>query len=176
MNEAGLRFLLHLTARITFVFFAGAFVGNALRDLWPNAFSIWLAKQRDWFLPAAAVSHTFHLAAIIAFFEVIGWSHLKMVTLIGGGSVYLLIYGLAIVAVRRLRSRKEIFLFGRQRFEALAMYLIWLIFALAFAPRIVSGWPVYTVLGAAALAALALRIGCLLRHRRGMAAAAQAVR
>ncbi|HKD78626.1 MAG TPA: hypothetical protein VKH81_02980 [Candidatus Angelobacter sp.] len=168
--------LLHLTARTTFVFFVGAFVGNAVRDLWPGAFSIWLAKQRDWFLPAAAVSHTFHLAAIIAFFEIIGWSHLKMVTLVGGGSVYLLIYGLAIAAVLRLRRRKEMFLFGRQKFEALAMYLIWLIFALAFVRRIVSGWLVYSLLGASALAALALRVACLVRHRRAMTAAVQAVR
>lgn len=72
-------------------------------------------------------------------------------TLVGGGSVYLLIYGLAIVAILRLRSRKEIFLFGRLKFEALAMYVIWLIFALAFVPRMVSGWPVYSLLGFVAL-------------------------
>lgn len=171
MNAEGLRTALHLTARTTFVFFVFAFAGNALRDLWPGAISAWLSRQRDWFLVATAVSHTFHLAAIIAFFQVVGWSQLRMVTLVGGGSVYLLIYGLAIVAILRWRSRKEIFLFGKLRFEAFAMYLIWLIFALAFVPRIVSGWPVYSLLGFAALAAFIVRIACLVRHRRAMAAA-----
>lgn len=170
MNAEGLRTALHLTARTTFVFFVCAFAGNALRDLWPGAISAWLSRQRDWFLLAVAASHTFHLAAIIAFFQVIGWSHLLMVTLVGGGSVYLLIYGLAVVAIIRLRGRKEIFLFGRLKFEALAMYVIWLIFALAFVPRMVSGWPVYSFLGFVALAALVVRIACLVRHRRAMAA------
>jgi hypothetical protein len=172
MNAEGLRTLLHLTARTTFVFFVCAFAGNALRDLWPGAILAWISRQRDWYLLAVAVSHTLHLAAIIAFFQVVGWSHLKLVTVIGGGSVYLLIYGLAIVAILRLRSQKEIFLFGRLKFEAFAMYLIWLIFALAFVPRIVSGWPVYSLLGFVALAALVVRVACLVRHRRTMAAAA----
>ena len=172
MNAEGLRTALHLTARTTFVFFVFAFAGNALRDLWPGAISAWLSRQRDWFLVATAVSHTFHLAAIIAFFQVVGWSHLRMVTLVGGGSVYLLIYGLAIVAILRLRGRKEIFLFGKLRFEAFAMYLIWLIFALALVPRIVSGWPVYSLLGFTALAAFIVRIACLVRHRRAVATAA----
>jgi hypothetical protein len=171
MTEAGLRTLLHVTARTTFVWFVCAFSGNALATLWPGSFSAWLARQRDWFLLAVAVSHTLHLAAIIAFFQVVGWSHLKLVTVIGGGSVYLLIYGLAAVSVVRLRGRQTS-LMRSHRFEALALYLIWLIFALAFVPRIVSGWPVYSVFGVVALAALVLRIACLLHHRRTLAAAA----
>ena len=170
MTEAGLRSLLHLTARTTFILFVCAFCGNALATLWPGSLSDWISRRRDWFLLAVAVSHTFHLAAIIAFFQVIGWSNLKLVTVIGGGSIYLLIYGLAIVAIARLRGRQASLL-GSPRFEAIAMYLIWLIFVLAFVPRIVSGWPVYTVFGMLALSALALRLVCLLRHRRALSAA-----
>jgi len=169
MSEAGLRTLLHLTARTTFVFFVFAFAGNALRDLWPNPLSAWLARQRDWFLLIVAASHTFHLAAIIAFFQVIGWSHLKIVTVVGGGLVYLLIYGLAMVALLRLRGSAASLL-GRPKFEAVAMYVIWLIFALAFVPRIASGWPVYSFFGVAALAALFVRVACLVGHRRAIAA------
>jgi hypothetical protein len=43
---------------------------------------------------------------------------------------------------------------------------------LAFVPRIVSGWPVYSILAVAALAALVIRIACLVRHKRSLAAAA----
>jgi hypothetical protein len=171
MTEAGLRIALHLTARITFAFFVCAFTGNALRDLAPARFSLWLSRNRDWFLVTMAASHTFHLAAIIAFFQVVGWSKLHLVTLLGGGLVYLLIYALAAAAIRRLRDGHG-FLAGSLRLEAAALYLIWLIFALAFVPRIVSGWPVYSILAVAALAALVIRIACLVRHKRSLAAAA----
>jgi methionine sulfoxide reductase heme-binding subunit len=172
MTEAGLRIALHLTARITLVFFLCAFTGNAFRALWPARFSLWLSRNRDWFLVAMAASHTFHLAAIIAFFQVVGWSKLHLVTVLGGGSVYLLIYALAAAAIRRLRRDGHGFLAGSPRLEAAALYLIWLIFALAFIPRIVSGWPVYSILAVTALTALAIRIACLVRHKRSLAAAA----
>ncbi len=146
------------------------FTANALRDLWPGKFSIWLAAKRDWLLLAVAASHTSHLVTIIAFFQVVGWSKLKLVTLVGGGTVYLLIYALAGAAMLRLRGRKQ-GLLGLPKFEAVALYLIWLIFALAFVPRIVSGWPVYSFFGVAALAAFLIRIACLARYRRVKASA-----
>ena len=172
MTEAGIRIALHVTARVTFAFFVCAFTGNALRDLWLGRFSLWLSRNRDWFLVSMAASHTFHLAAIIAFFQVVGWSKLQIVTLLGGGFVYLLIYGLAAAAIMRLRGNGHKFLAGSPKLEAAALYLIWLIFALAFVPRIVSGWPVYSILAITALAALAARIACLVRHKRALAAAA----
>ncbi len=172
MTEASVRIALHVTARITFGFFVCAFAGNALRDLWPGRFSLWLSRNRDWFLVAMAASHTFHLAAIIAFFQVVGWSKLQLVTLLGGGFVYLLIYALAATAIMRLRRGGQEFLAGSPRLEAAALYLIWLIFALAFVPRVVSGWPVYSILAITALAALVIRIACLVRHKRALAAAA----
>jgi hypothetical protein len=172
MNEAGLRIALHLTARITFAFFVCVFTGNALRDLWPGRLSLWLSRNRDWFLVAMAASHTFHLAAIIAFFQVVGWSKLQIVTLLGGGFVYLLFYALAATAIMRLRGDGHTFMAGSPKLEAAALYLIWIIFALAFVPRIVSGWPIYSILAVTALAALVIRIACLVRHKRAVAAAA----
>jgi sulfoxide reductase heme-binding subunit YedZ len=170
MNEATLRLLLHLTARTTFVFFFCAFTGNALRDLWPSKISNWLARNYDRFLVAQAASHTVHLAAIIAFFCLVGWSKLQTATLIGGGSVYFLIYALAVVAIVRLSRGRE--WPGPIRFEGFSLYVIWLVFALAFVPRLISGWPVYSLFGIAAIVALAIRIVCKLRHNKTMAARA----
>lgn len=160
---------LRVTARTTFIFFVCAFTGNALRDLWPGRLSLWLAAKRDWFLLAVAASHTMHLAAIIGLFQLLGSSRLNLTTVLGGGFVYLLIYSLAIAAMMRLRGREPRSLLGSPRFEAVALYLIWLIFALAFVPRIASGWPVYSLLAVVALAALLIRIACLVRHRRARA-------
>src|SRR5258708_2035947 len=107
MHEASLLLLLHLTARTTFIFFFCAFTGNALRDLWPGRVSNWLARSHDHFLVAQAVSHTVHLAAIVAFFHLVGWSRLNIATLLGGGLVYWLIYALAVTAIVRLSRGRE---------------------------------------------------------------------
>jgi methionine sulfoxide reductase heme-binding subunit len=172
MDEATIRLALRVTARTTFFFFVAAFAGNALRDLFPGRLSTWLAAKRDAFLLAMAASHTVHLAAIIALFQLLGSSRLKLATVLGGGLVYLLIYALAIGAMMRLRAREPRSLLGSPRFEAVALYLIWLIFALAFVPRIVSGWPIYSLFSVVALAALFIRVACLVRHRRASTAAA----
>jgi len=172
MSEAEIHLLLRYTARTTFVLFCFAFTGNALRELMPGTVSVWLSRKRDWFVIAMAALHTFHLAAIIALFQTIGWAKLRLLTVVGGGVGYLLLYLLAANSIMRLRSGER----GRPlitpRLESATLYLIWLVFAVAFVPRMVSGWPVYSLLGSAALLALALRLVCLLRHRRASAAAA----
>jgi len=172
MDEAAIRLALRVTARATFFFFLCAFAGRALRDLIPGRLSTWLAVKQDWFLVAMAASHTVHLAAIIGLFQLLGPSRLKLTTVVGGGLVYLLIYALAIGAVSRLRGREPRSLLGSPRFQAVALYLIWLIFALAFVPRAISGWPVYSLFSVVALAALFIRLVCLVRHRRAMASTA----
>jgi methionine sulfoxide reductase heme-binding subunit len=172
MDEAAIRLALRMTARATFFFFLCAFAGNALRDLFPGRLSSWLAAKRDAFLLAMAASHSMHLAAIIALFQLLGSSRLKLTTVLGGGMVYLLIYALAIGAMMRLRGRQPRSLLGSPRVEAVALYLIWLIFALAFVPRAISGWPVYSLFSAVALAALFIRVACLVRYRRAKSATA----
>jgi uncharacterized membrane protein YjjP (DUF1212 family) len=111
--------------------------------MWPGKISNWLARSHDHFLVAQAASHSVHLAAIIAFFRVVGWSKLQITTLIGGGIVYLLIYALAIMAIVRMFSGQQ--QSGPIRFEGFALYATWAVFALAFVPRIISGWPVYSL-------------------------------
>jgi len=176
MNEATLRMALHFTARMTFVALVGAFTGNALRDLWPGAFSAWLSRRRDSFIVGIAASHTLHLVAIVAFYRVIGSSHLSFLRLLPGAIVYLVIYALAVAASLRLAGRKEPFFRAGSKSAGFALYLIWFVFAAAFVPRIVSGWPVYSFFGVLALMALTIRIACRPRHPRSMAASGGATR
>src|ERR1041385_6704805 len=117
MSEAAIHLLLRYTARTTFAFFFFAFTGNAMRELWPTGFTLWLARKRDWFLIGVAVSHTLHLAAIIALLETIGWAKVRATTLVGGGLIYLLIYMLALNAVARLRAGREKFVLGGAKSE-----------------------------------------------------------
>lgn len=171
MNEATLRMVLHLTARMTFVVFVGAFIGNALRDLWPGTFSVWLSRRRDWFIVGTAASHTLHLAAIVAYYQVVGWSHVRFLRVLPGGLAYIVIYALAVAAILRLNGRKEPFYRAGSRSEAYALNVIWFVFASAFVPRIVSGWPAYSFFGVLALVSLLIRIAGRARHPHAMAAA-----
>ena len=176
MNEPGIHLLLRVTARTTFVLFFFAFTGNALRDLWPGVLSFWLARKRDWFLVAMAVSHSVHLAAIIMLEQATGWprfyDHFRVAGIGLGGLVFVFIYVLALRALMRLSRNEEALAPMPSKFEGAFLYAIWFVFAAGFVPRIVSGWPVYSLFGAAALAALIIRITCRVRHRRAMASAA----
>ena len=176
MNEATLRMALHFTARMTFVILVGAFIGNALRNLWPSGFSTWLSQRRDWFIVGTAAAHTLHLAAIVAYYQVIGWSHLRILRVVPGVIVYLVIYALAMAAILRLSGRKDAFLRTGSGSEGFSLYVIWFVFASAFVPRIVSGWPAYSFFGVLALVALMIRIAGRVRFPQAIAAPGQALR
>jgi methionine sulfoxide reductase heme-binding subunit len=176
MNEATLRMVLHLTARMTFVVFVGAYIGNALRDLWPGVFSAWLSRSRDWFIVGIGASHTLHLAAIVAYYQVVGWSQIRFLRVLPGGLTYMVIYALAVAAILRLSGRKEPFYRTGSGGESFALNLIWFVFASAFVPRIVRGWPAYTFFGVLALVALAIRIAGRARRPQPAAASGQAAR
>jgi len=166
MNEAEIRLLLRVTARISFVFFVGAFAGNALLALWPANLTRKIAEEQRVFLSGLAASHTVHLGGIIALLTMLGWAHAHKSTLFGGGFVYLLLYALVISTFVRLP------LMSSSRFQTFSYWAIWAVFAAGFIPRIGRGGLVYTVLGIAAIAAPALRIAAYTSKNKRKAAAA----
>src|SRR5215471_3064691 len=158
MAEQEIRLVLRITARTTFLLFAGAFTADALVALWPTKLTEWLVRNRDRFILGFAASHTVHLAAIIALFSTLPViPRREIYVLFVGGSVFLLLYGLAAAAIARSFG-KHLAILGSAGFESFAMYTIWLVFALGFVPRIVKGWPIYSVLGVMALGAIVVRI------------------
>ena len=166
MTEAEIRLLLRITARISFVFFFGAFAGNALLTLWPASLTRKIAEQQRAFLAGLAASHTVHLGGIIALLTTLGWAHASKLTLLGGGFVYLLLYALVISSFVRLPS------IGSSRFQTFCYWAIWAVFATGFIPRIGRGGLLYTVLGTAAIAAPGLRIAAYLKRGKSSAVAA----
>ena len=169
MSAVLLRTLLDVTARISFVFFFCAFTGPALARLRRTSISNWLAQKYDLFLLLLALSHSVHLAGIVMLEQAMGWpafvNQVKVATLIGGGLVYVGIYVMAWQALKRTISSApppE----RPSRFESVALYAAWAVFAAAFVPRIVKVWPVYTLLGASAVLALVVRVAGM---RRGPA-------
>jgi len=166
MTEAEIRLLLRVTARISFVFFMGAFAGNALLALWPAYLSRKIAEKQRAFLAGLAVSHSAHLGGIVALLMTLGWAHASKSTLYGGGLVFLLLYGLVISTFVRLPF------IGSPGFQTFSYWAIWMVFAAGFIPRIGRGGFIYTILGIAAIAAPALRIAAYLKRGKNKAAAA----
>lgn len=129
MDEATIRLGLRITARISLLFFAGAFAGGAANTLWPSSTTAWLNRNTKGLLLGLATSHSLHLVGIFVlawtlgprFLQEVGW-----VGIIGGALVYLLIYAVVISAFVPLG-----FLSWR-RFQSVALYLIWFVFAIAF--------------------------------------------
>lgn len=159
MTEHAIRLLLRITARTSFLLFTGAFSATGLQVLWPGKFSNWLARNRDYFLLGFAVSHTVHLGFVIALLSIVPVIPPREIyALVLGGFVFLLIYALTAAAIARTVSQKQLAMIGSAGFTSFAMYTIWLVFALGFVPRIVKGWPVYSVLGTIALAGILVRV------------------
>jgi hypothetical protein len=169
MSESLVRTLLDVTARVSFAFFFCGFTGPALANLRRTSISNWLAQKHDLFLVLLALSHTVHLSAIIMLEQAMGWpafvAQVKLSTLIGGGLVYVGIYVMAWQAFTRMISASPP-PNRPSRIESVALYAAWAVFAAAFVPRMVKGWPVYTLLGTSALLALAVRVAGM---RRGPA-------
>src|ERR1700746_1534341 len=75
MAETTSRMAIRATARISFVLFLGAFLGNAIYRLMPAAATRWLKANKDGFTLGFAGSHTVHLALILALMAAIEREH-----------------------------------------------------------------------------------------------------
>ena len=73
MDEMIIRVAIRTTARISFVLFLGAFLGNTLYRLVPAAATRWLKENKDGFILGFAGSH---LAFILALLAALGRQHL----------------------------------------------------------------------------------------------------
>jgi sulfoxide reductase heme-binding subunit YedZ len=168
MDGQTIHLLLRVTARISFLFFLGAFIAPALFTVWPAPVSRWLNEKRRTWMLAFAASHTVHLGFIVAlamrpggmgFVRQFGW-----VTLVRGGTVYLFIYLLATAAAFPNNVRR----FPSPRLVAIAYYLIWTIFASGFVGGAVRS-AFYLPFAAAVIAALGLRLFAASQARRAAA-------
>jgi hypothetical protein len=156
MHDELIRLALRLTARISLVFFLCAFAGGALNRRRPVRVANWLAENQRGALLGLAGSHSFFVA-IIAWSGIwagIGSSARSTGALsFGGGLGYLAIYGVARCALLPGRAGW----FGSRRFEIMASYRLWFVFALSYVGGSFQS-PRYAPVGAAVLAALVIRL------------------
>ncbi|HEV7663402.1 MAG TPA: hypothetical protein VGQ62_07695 [Chloroflexota bacterium] len=154
----GVRQLIRVTARSSFLLFLLAFTASATVRRWPGAFSRWQLANRRQIGLGFAVSHTIHAAAI-AGFAWIDPSGFHAATspgnFVSGGLAYVFIVLMAATsfdgAVRWLGAR-------RWRLLHLAgLYFLWISFLITFGKRIPMSAG-YVLPVAVLLAAFALRL------------------
>lgn len=171
MSESEIRLLLRITARTSCLLFSAAFVADSLRALWPTSFALWLARNRDRFFLGFAASHTVHLGLVITLLSIVPvMPRREIYALVLGGFVFVLIYALAAAAIARFINGKQLAVIGSAGFASFATYTIWLVFAAGFVPRIVKGWPIYSLLGVLSIGTLLVRIAGGARKARAATA------
>ncbi len=118
-----------LTARATFVFFIAAYLARPLWERFRWRPAAWALRNRRWLGFAAALSHSVHLAYVVAA-QYAGNDPLDVVTLLGGGLGFLLFWLMGITsndtAVRRLGN-------GWGWLHRTGMHYLWFIFILTYA-------------------------------------------
>lgn len=156
------------TARWSFPWFLTAWTASSLATLWPGGWRTVLLRRRRAVGLAFAANHTVHFAALLTGILAFG-RETALVTIVGGGTVYLFIALMALTsndaAVRRMGP-------GRWRLlHAVGGWAILLVFTNSYVGRI--GEKPWLGIPAAALIASAVLLRGLAwmkRHRRAQAA------
>jgi hypothetical protein len=157
MDAQTIHLMLRITARVSFLFFVCAFAAPAFFTLWPRPGTRWLAEGRRRWILAFVASHTVHLAFIttlamkagsMGFVRQFGW-----VTIVGGGTLYLVIYALAADAAFPFTAGRVI----SPHLVTLAYYLIWFVFAFTYIGGTVRS-VFYLPFAVTAIAALLVRL------------------
>jgi DMSO/TMAO reductase YedYZ heme-binding membrane subunit len=132
----GIRLVIRLTARVSLVLFSLAFTAAALARRFPNAWTLWQRRNRRYLGVSFAISHGFHLIAIIALVRrdpVLFASLTNPVIIISGSIVYLFIAAMTATSFDRTAA-----MLGPRAWRVLHTiggYYILLTFANAFGRR-----------------------------------------
>lgn len=170
MDEMTIRVAIRTTARISFLLFLGAFLGNALYSLVPALSTRWLKANKDRFTLGFAASHTVHIACILTLVALIGREHvfngriMPVPFTIG----FLFIYALAAgVLFRHLP-------FWSPWFERLAHWYLMALFAVSFMRHAIKRPLFYTPFVLVAVIAGGVQIAAAIRSRRAQVLRANA--
>lgn len=153
--EEAARLLIRQTARLSLVTFCAAFAASSAVRLWPGAATRWMMRNRRWLGLSFALSHLFHLIAILALLEIAPDFEVETTSIVFGGAAYVFIAALAATSFDGAVAR-----LGKRRWQLLhktGVYYIWVIFALSYTPRALTT-VAYVPAALLLYAALALRI------------------
>ena len=165
-GEEGLRAVIRVTARTSFVLFVAAFAASALARRWPGGLTRWLLANRRQVGVSFAVSHLVHLVAILAL--------TRYAVLFDEPAVIIAVLGYVAIAAMTVTSfdRTAAWLGPRRwrRLHLTAGWFIWGVFMASYLPRTILESPAYAPFVVVLLAVLVLRVRPA--PARGYAAAA----
>ena len=149
--EEAVREVIRWTARSSLVLFALAYVARPATVLWPRPLTKRLLRERKWIGDGFAVSHVFHLAAIIALAS-LNWDAFlagQDPTVIVASVMFVILFAMAITSIDRVRKTMS-----KRAWNALhrtGMHLAWIVFAFSYVGRIPRGaiWTLPVVMLAA---------------------------
>ena len=173
-DEAGLRLLVAVSARISVVLFLLVFVAAPARRFWPGPTTRWMLRNRRYLGVSFGIAHFIHLFDIVLLATLLGNGfEMNAATLYGGGLAYVLLA--AMMATSFDGSARWL---GPRYWKWLhraGLYWLWFIFMQSYTGRAVQ-MPEYIPLAAAVWGALGLRIAAwrASRARAGARVVAQA--
>jgi DMSO/TMAO reductase YedYZ heme-binding membrane subunit len=135
-GERGAHLVIRSTAQTSFVLFTTAFVASPLLKLWPGKATAWLRANRRYIGVSFAVSHLCHGLAILGLAILTSGASLEeagTTAVVGGSIIYAVI--LAMAATSFDRTARWIGPRAWHRLHTTGIYLLWLIFALAYVSR-----------------------------------------
>jgi methionine sulfoxide reductase heme-binding subunit len=165
-DEAGMRALVRLTVRVSFLVFIVVYAAAPLCRLFPSPATRWVARNRRYLGVSFAWAHGLHALAIALLAHRIGDAFApRPVSLIGGGYVYLLVVGMAATSFDRTARW-----LGPRRWgllHRLGLHTIWLDFAVSWTSAALrASSPVYLPLALATWGAAGLRLAALYARSR----------
>jgi sulfoxide reductase heme-binding subunit YedZ len=128
-GEPAIRAYTTWTARISFIFFTGAFLASAAAYQWPNKVTQWCLRNRRYWGLNFALAHIVHFGAlsmVIILTEV----EPSIITIVFGGLAYLFV---VLMALTSNDKSQQLLGKGWNRLHTVGGYYIWAIFAYTFA-------------------------------------------
>ena len=156
IGDHGFLTIIRTTAFTSFLLFTTAFVASSLLRIWPAPTTRWIRRNRRYLGVSFAVSHTFHLAAILTlvFTSAHFTDRLSWLTIVAGSLAYLFIA--LMVATSFDRTAAWIGARPWRTLHTTGMYVIWVVFVATYFPMIGKSFA-YLPFAVVLLAALALR-------------------
>ena len=105
-DEAGLRLLVAVSARISVVLFLLVFIAAPARRFWPNETTRWMLRNRRYLGVSFGVAHFIHLFDIVLLATLLGSGfEMNAATLYGGGLAYVLLAAMMATSFDRRSMR-----------------------------------------------------------------------
>lgn len=162
-TTAGWQLAARWTARAGFPLLILTYLASSLATLWPGDATGALLRDRRWWGLGFAACHTVHLAALAAYLDLSGQGR-PVVTLLGGGAAYVLLY---LMALTSSSAAQRALGANWKRLHTAGIHWLWFIFAFSYFGRMLKpetmleGSTGFTI----AVAALALRLAAVRKRR-----------